>query len=128
MPTFSTLCLHAIPKISPRLLLVSTRPGSITIAALPISSNASLKCSNILTQLHNFWLPSIQSANFSTSEITYFSASEDQEEKTHSFTKYEKVAKKEDFHFQNQHKLAEEKTNAVISISEGKNKQGTRLE
>ena len=128
MSTFSTLYFHAIPKISSRLLLVSTRSGSINIAALPISSNASLKCSSILTQFHSFWLPSIQSANFSTSQRTYYPASGDQDEKTPSFTKYEKIAKKEDFHFQNKHKLAEEKTNAIISMSEGKNKQGMRVE
>ena len=122
------MCFHTTRKISPRLLLVSTRPGSTAISALPISSNYSFKPSIIFTQFHTFWTPSLQSANFSTSERTYSSGSGDQEEKTPSFTKYEKVAKKEDFHFQNKHKVAEEKTNAIISMSEGKNQQGMRLE
>ena len=140
MTTLTNICRYSIPKTSPRLMLISfNSPGIIhSVTTFPTSFNL-LKHSVFLTQNNYNAVPGIQSATFSTSIGRIQESSKGSQQKevnpTHiasdknvdAFSKHEKAAKSESFHFQKKNKEGEDSPKELIPVSDDAHTQGMIL-
>lgn len=140
MTTLTNICRYSIPKTSPRLMLISFKsPGVIqSVTTVPTSFNL-LKHSVILTQTNYNAVTGIQSATFSTSIGRIQESSKGPQHKevnpTHiasdknfdAFSKHEKAAKSESFHFQKKNKEGEDSPKELIPVSDDAHSQGMIL-
>ena len=141
MTTLTNICRYSIPKTSTRLVLIPfNSPGVIhSVTTFPTSFNL-LKHSAFLTQNNYNAIPGgIQSATFATSIGRIQEASKGPQHKdlnpTHiasdknvdAFSKLEKAAKSESFHFQKKNKEVEDGPKELIAVSVDAHTQGMIL-
>ena len=133
MTTLTNICRYSIPKTSPRLMLISFNPpGTIhSVTTFPTSFNL-LKHSVFLTQNNYNIVPGIQSATFATSIGRIQESSKGPQHNelnpTHiasdknvdAFSKLEKAAKSESFHFQKKNKEQEDIPTELVPVSDDK--------
>ena len=137
MATLTNICRYSIPKTSPRLMLISfNSPGSIhSVTTLPTSFSL-LKHSVCFTQNNYNALQVIQSATFATSIGRTQESSKGAQDKelnpahiasdknVDAFSKHEKAAKSESFHFQKKNKEGEDSPKELIPVSDDAHSQG----
>ena len=129
MTTFSTICRHSIFNASPRLFLVTlSASGRITTTTTLSVPTSIIKHSKLISQYYSSCLPSIQSANISTSsgtlqklgDVTKQDDNTDNKEPKDKmgdrFASYEKAAKTESFHFEKHFKHPEEKGKEIVPV------------
>ena len=133
MTTLTNICRYSIPKTSTRLVLIPfNSPGVIhSVTTFPTSFNL-LKHSAFLTQNNYNAIPGIQSATFATSIGRIQESSKGPQHKdlnpTHiasdknvdAFSKLEKAAKSESFHFQKKNKEQEDSPKELVPVSDDK--------
>ena len=140
MTTFTNICRYSIPKTSTRLVLIPFNSPEVihSITTFPTSFNL-LKHSAFLTQNNYNAIPGIQSATFATSIGRIQESSKGPQHKdlnpTHiasdknvdAFSKLEKAAKSESFHFQKKNKEVEDGPKELIPVSDDAHTQGMIL-
>ena len=140
MTTFTNICRYSIPKTSTRLVLIPFNSPEVihSITTFPTSFNL-LKHSLCLTQNNYNAIPGIQSATFATSIGRIQESSKGPQHKdlnpTHiasdknvdAFSKLEKAAKSESFHFQKKNKEVEDGPKELIPVSDDAHTQGMIL-
>lgn len=136
MTTLTNICRYSIPKTSTRLVLIPfNSPGVIhSVTTFPTSFNLS-KHSVFLTQNNYNAIPGIQSATFATSIGRFQESKKGPQHKdlnpTHiasdknvdAFSKLEKAAKSESFHFQKKNKEVEDGPKELIPVSDDAHSQ-----